>query len=262
MTDYRTDRPNEASPHSLPALDAHAHLAPDVTPAQAKALGRCHVFAVTRTLEEAAHVRGHPAPMLTWGLGTHPGVPAARDNFERRRFAALLPSFALVGEVGLDRRAGHHEQQLAILTSVLQLCVDQPVLISVHSAGRPTEVLDLLAQRPHPGTILHWWSSDLPSLVQAIDSDAYFSVNAGMNQQMLARIPLDRILTETDFPARATRSRRPGDTEPIEHALAEAHNMTVTEIRHRIWVNLRRIATRAEVLDRLGDTLADRLLSL
>lgn len=262
MTNPGTGRSDAAAPHTLPTLDAHAHLAPDVTPAQAKALGRCQVFAVTRTLEEAAHVQGHPAPMLTWGLGTHPGVAGARESFERRRFAALLPSFALVGEVGLDRRAGHHEQQLAILTSVLHLCADQPVLISVHSAGRPTEVLDLLAQRPHPGTILHWWSSDLHTLDAAIDSDVYFSVNAGMNQQTLARIPLDRALTETDFPASATRSLRPGDTDLIERQLADIHRMTVPEVRHHIWVNLRRIAIRAEVLDRLGEALTDQLLSL
>lgn len=253
---YRTEAPTP------PALDTHAHLAPDVTPAQVRALGPCHVFAVTRSLEEAAHVERHPAPSLTWGLGVHPGVATARDSYERRRFAALLPSFALVGEVGLDGRAGHREQQVAILRSVLQLCTGQPVLISVHSAGRSNEVLDLLADSPHPGTILHWWNAAGSALDAAIASDAYFSVNAAMSSMVLANIPLDRVLTETDFPARGTGSRRPGDTRRIEEQLAALHQMTVGEVRHRVWVNLRRLAVRAAVLDRLGDSLADLLLSI
>jgi TatD DNase family protein len=254
--------PGLNEPPPLPALDAHAHLAPDVTPAQVRALGHCHVFAVTRSLEEAAHVQKHPAPSLTWGLGVHPGAASARDTFERQRFTALLPSFALVGEIGMDRRAGHREQQAAILRSILQMCTDQPVLLSVHSAGQSAETLELLAETPHPGTILHWWNTDGPTLDTAIATDAYFSVNAAMSSTMLARIPIDRVLTETDFPARATSSRRPGDTRRIEEELAMVHQMTVTEVRHRVWVNLRRLAVRAAVLDRLGDNLADQLLSM
>jgi TatD DNase family protein len=249
-------------PAAMPRLDAHAHLAPDVTPTQVRALGDCHVFAVTRTLEEAAHVRSHPAPMLTWGLGAHPGVAASRDRFSTRTFAQLLPHFSLVGEIGLHRRAGHLDQQTANLREILRICADHPVLLSIHSSGLPAATLCLLAEQPHPGVILHWWSSNERDLDDAIASGAYFSVNAAMNSSVLSRIPADRILTETDFPARKVAADRPGDTARIEQSLADIHTVSAAEIRRRVWVNLRRLAIRAHALDRLPDALADRLLSI
>lgn len=245
----------------LPRLDAHAHLAPDVTPAQVHALGDSHVFAVTRTLEEATHVQAHPAPTLTWGLGVHPGVPSAHDRFDARVFAQLLPSFGLVGEIGLDSRAGQLAKQTDTLRQILRMCADQPVLLSLHSAGAPAALLDLLTEQPHPGVILHWWTSK-PYLDAAIAADAYFSVNAAMHPSVLARIPRDRVLAETDFPARRTGARRPADTDGIEQQLAEIHAASIAEIRHQIWVNMRRLAIRAQALDRLSEKLADRLLSM
>jgi len=83
-------------------LDCHAHIAPDVTSAQLTSLGEAHVFAMTRSFDEAAAVVTRYDPVLTWGLGVHPGVPAARAAYDSERFRSLLPRFALVGEMGLD----------------------------------------------------------------------------------------------------------------------------------------------------------------
>src|SRR5699024_12477646 len=84
----------------LPALDAHAHIAPDVTPAQIAALGQSVVFAMTRSLDEARQVRNRRDPALVWGVGVHPGVAAERAAWDSKEFTDLLGSFALVGEIG------------------------------------------------------------------------------------------------------------------------------------------------------------------
>ena len=258
---YAGDSTLPGSP-GLPRLDTHAHLAPDVTPAQVAALGECHVFAVTRTLEEAAHVKAHPAPTLTWGIGVHPGLTASRDSFDARAFVRLLPAFGLVGEIGLDQQAGRLPQQIAILRHILRICADQPVLLSVHSSGQSAALLELLAEHPHPGVILHWWRSTTHELETALETGAYFSVNAAMEPMVLSSIPLARVVTETDFPAGRTGARMPGDTDSIEGQLAAIHDLSPIEIRHRLWVNLRRLVIRAEALDRLAEPLVDRLLSL
>ena len=124
-----------STPHVLPALDCHAHIASDVTQRQLAALGDAQVFAMTRSLDEAEDVATRQDRALTWGLGVHPGVASARASFDPDRFRALLPRFAIVGEVGLDLRAARQDG-LRIFADVLQACNDQPVLISVHSAGR------------------------------------------------------------------------------------------------------------------------------
>ena len=151
----------------LPALDCHAHIAPDVTHSQLATLGHSHVFAVTRSLSEARLVMNRDDRGLTWGIGVHPAVATARAEYNPEVFRQLLPRFALVGEVGLDRRGARDEQE-QILSDVLDACDGKPVMISIHSTGRTREVLDLVKQRAHPGVILHWFLGTSSELTEAM----------------------------------------------------------------------------------------------
>lgn len=243
----------------LPTFDAHAHIATDVTSDQVRELGHSYTFAVTRSLAEAHHVPTRYAHKLTWGAGVHPGVATAQANYDESTFAALLPRFSLVGEIGLDRRAGHLDKQAKTLASILHVAAEEPVLLSLHSNGATTLLVDLLEKRPHPGTILHWWTDDGPALDRAVATGAYFSVNAAMHLNIIGRLPIDRVLTETDYPARRAGGRKPGDTRRIESILATTWALPEIEVRRRIWANLRRLATSAGALDRLPEALVDRL---
>lgn len=248
-----------ASLDGLPSLDAHAHIDSTVTTRQVAALGHSHTFAVTRSLDEARRVPRWSADRLTWGLGVHPGVKTAQATYTAADFAALLPKFALIGEIGLDKRAGDLTAQTDVLTSVLAIAADHPVLLSVHSAGAAEPLLETLHKHPHPGVIFHWWTDSGPALERAIATGAYFSVNAAVQPDILNRIPDDRILTETDFPAKRAEARRPGDTDSVERLLSKHWQTGPQATRHRIWANLRRLAARAEALDRLSEALADIL---
>lgn len=258
MTDPGSDI---LDPYALPALDCHAHIAPDVTRPQLKTLGRSHVFAMTRSVYEASSVVTRTDPGLTWGLGVHPGLAAARSAYDPDEFRHLLTSFALVGEVGLDKRASQDDQS-RILEDVMRACDDEPVFVSIHSTGMTSAIAELIHQHRHPGTILHWWLGSPADTERAITAGAYFSVNAAMDDQRLAALPRNRVLPETDFPARSTRGRRPGDIEPLETRLAEIWKMTVHEVRQQWWTNLRQAAVRSGALDRVGDSLADLLLTV
>jgi TatD DNase family protein len=243
-----------------PALDCHAHVAADVTPAQVRALGGAYVFAVTRALAEANQVRQRHDANLFWGLGVHPGLAVARAAWDPKWFAALLPDFALVGEIGLDRRVGDLPSQRVILREILRQCSDQQVLLSIHSTGVTAEVIDLLLEYPHPGAILHWFLGTSDEIKAATQAGAYFSVNSGMSPTALAAIPDDRILPETDYPARRTRAKGPADVTAVERSISEVWGVTPDETRTRLWRNLRELAIAARVLDRLPDALGDVLL--
>jgi len=246
----------------LPSLDTHAHIDPTVTTRQVAALGHSHTFAVTRSLDEARQVPRWTADRLTWGIGVHPAVKEAQQAYEPATFAALLPKFSVVGEVGLDKRAGNLPDQIKTLTSILQIAAGHPVLLSLHSTGAADQLLDVLERHPHPGAILHWWTDAGPALDRAIATGAYFSVNASMRRSLIDRIPADRLLPETDFPASRAGERRPGDTTKIEALLSEDWETAPQTTRHRLWVNLRRLATRAGALDRLPEPLGDILESV
>lgn len=245
----------------LPALDCHAHIAPDVTDQQLATLGEAYVFAMTRSLEEAASVASRHDPVLTWGIGVHPGVSAARSAYDPDRFRTLLPRFALVGEVGLDRRAGRNEQ-VRILTDIMDACSCRPVLLSVHSTGQTAEVVDLVQRYQHPGVILHWFLGTEDQRVRALSAGAYLSVNEAMSDTLLEAVPMDRLLPETDFPARQVRAHLPGSVTSLEQRLSRLWGLSAVEVRHQLWANLKTIAIVSGTIDVVSEELASRLLAV
>ena len=245
----------------LPTLDCHAHIAPDVTHSQLATLGHSHVFAVTRSLSEARLVMNRDDRGLTWGIGVHPAVATARAEYNPEVFRQLLPQFALVGEVGLDRR-GTRDEQERILGDVLGACDGKSVMISIHSTGRTREVLDLVKQRPHPGVILHWFLGTSSELTEAVRLGTYFSVNSAMSDALLAAMPRDRVLPETDFPARQVRARTPGETTALEKRLATLWRISDQETRHQLWTNLKRLAVVSGAINVVSESLADTLLTV
>jgi TatD DNase family protein len=65
-------------------LDAHAHIEPDIAPAELAALRSC-VIAVTRTLDEYAQTRDRPDRCVVWGAGCHPGLAREVKGFSASR---------------------------------------------------------------------------------------------------------------------------------------------------------------------------------
>lgn len=250
------------SSSDLPALDAHAHISPDVTPAQVAALGQSVVFAMTRSLDEAHQVKNRRDSALVWGIGVHPGVAAAREAWDSKQFTDLLDSFALVGEIGLDRRGGELERQRLIFKDVLSIVRSEPVLVSIHSSGLATEVVEHLQAAGVRSAILHWFNGDSADVADAVETDAYFSVNAAMSEDQIRQLPPDRVLCETDFPSRKIRARKPADIERIEHMLSKTWNKTPEEVRARTWWNLRTLSERSGAIERLPEAVADTLLYL
>ena len=240
----------------LPALDCHAHVAPDVTAKQLSTLNGAFVFAMTRSLQEAAAVRRRLDPELLWGTGVHPGLSGALASFDRDEFAAQLDSFCLVGEVGLDRR-GSLAQQQEVLAAILEVASARPVLFSVHSTGRTGAVLDVIERRPHPGVILHWFLGTSDEIERACRLGCYFSINAAMPDDIVSRLPADRILPETDFPSSRSRTgaARPGDIARLETRISELGIAPIFDVRSLWYRNLGALATRVKAIPLLPPTL-------
>lgn len=246
--------------HQLPALDCHAHIAPDVTQRQLAVLGEATVFAVTRDLDEAELVTKRQDSKLVWGLGVHPAVPSALAAYDPDRLRALLPRFAFIGEVGLDRRTPLEDGR-RVFTDILAACRDQPVLISVHGTGRVAAVLDEIENQKHLGMILHWFTGHPRDLSRALELELYFSVNNAMHDTLIQAIPQDRVLPETDYPARKVHAQRPGHVEPLEERLGGLWNESVPDVRHRLWCNLKRLVIDSGAIETLPEHIADTVLA-
>ena len=81
--------------------------------------------------------------------------------------------------------------------------------------------------------------------------------SSARRRDLLARIPLDRVLPETDHPFgdKGRGPRRPGGIGPVEAALAEVHGLRTGEIRTRTRKNLASIVQET----RTGRLLPERV---
>lgn len=223
-------------------IDLHAHVDADISASDLTDLGAL-IFAATRSLDEAERVLQRRDAWTVWGVGCHPGLVGAQKTFEADRFAALSARTAYVSEVGLDGKSRvPMDTQRATLAAVLRVLQTTPRITSIHSFAATDGVLDCLTERPIHGAVLHWWLGDAAQTRRAVELGCFFSINAAMLRQpdLVSRLPLDRVLPETDHPfgdRSGGRGRRPGRVDDVEQALAQIHQLTPEVVRRITWRN-------------------------
>jgi TatD DNase family protein len=143
------------------------------------------------------------------GLGLHPEVAEAKQG-EEDLLVQLIASARFIGEIGLDGSSRFKRSlplQVRIFTSAIAECQRQGGrVMSIHSRGAETRVLDILEAHPGAGTpVLHWFSGNRAELQRAIRLGCWFSVGPAMlagakGRAHLSEMPLNRVLPETDGP--------------------------------------------------------------
>jgi TatD DNase family protein len=165
-------------------------------------------------------------------------------SFSQGRFADLLDRTPFAGELGLDGTSRVPAmRQRKTLRTALEVLAEKPRIVSLHSYAATTTVLGELEAIPVRGTILHWWLGEPAQTRRAIDLGCFFSINEAMvrRPKLLAELPLERVLTETDHPFGNRHSpgeRRPGNVAAVELALAQRYGLSPAELRQRVWSNL------------------------
>ncbi|MGE3842610.1 MAG: Qat anti-phage system TatD family nuclease QatD [Vicinamibacterales bacterium] len=185
-------------------------------------------------------------------LGFHPQLALERVK-EIGLFAELLPRTRFVGEVGLDGtpefRASWHAQ-VEIFERILRLCADRGGrILTLHSRRATEPVLDRIEAVPDAGTpVLHWFSGSAGELRRAIDLGCWFSVGPSMlagkrGRALAARMPRDRVLTESDGPFGQVESRSafPWDVDRAVRVLAEIWGLDVRGAEQQLENNLDRL---------------------
>ncbi|GAA1914783.1 TatD family hydrolase [Microbacterium aoyamense] len=196
--------------------------------------------------------------MTVWGVGCHPGLASAQEEFDRKRFSSLIRTTPFVSEVGLDRRS-----KVPMLTQektfrvILQELTQSPRIASIHNSGACHLVLELLEEVPIKGVVLHWWRGTPAQTDRAVALGCWFSINAaGMKYTAdVARIPRDRILTETDHPSgdrSAPAPRQPGAVADVETALARVYGTPSADVRRQVWRNFKTLAEEVDVVELLS----------
>jgi TatD DNase family protein len=226
----------------LPTLDAHAHIDARRHAGQLDGCGA--VLAQTLSLDEAARSVVRREPNVTWGAGCHPRQRAGQQAFDPYRYRELVAQTAVAGEVGLDAGAGPEwETQLSTFRAILRIVAEQPRILSIHSFRATRQVLDELRRTPVVTPILHWWTGRADETSEAVERGCYFSVHSAVARRSVwrSRVPLERILVESDHGWSDPPAAIPLRVAWVEHLLAQRYAMTPGELRAAGWRNLRAI---------------------
>lgn len=248
--------------HAFPPLDVHTHVSATIAERELLSL-RAVLLVATRTLAEHAATTTRTDPLAIWGVGLHPGVPAAAREFDDKLLRRQLNQTPLLSEVGLERRSRvPFAEQQKVFQAALDAHDENACIASVHSSGRTADVIDILDGHRCSTVVLHWWRGSADETRAAIELGCYFSINPKEPQDgsILGLLPVDRILTETDHPYgdEGQPESKPGATEEVEQRLNPARP---SEARRQVWSNFRRLVDAARAMERLPPKVAGLALA-
>src|SRR6185312_4649932 len=147
--------------------------------------------------------------------------------------------------------------QKEVFTQILRECarVGDKVL-SVHSVRAAGAVLDLVSEHlpaDRGRVVLHWFTGSPSEARRAVELGCYFSINAEMlrndrHRKMIATLPANQLLTETDGPFTKIdeRTATPSDVAATVKALAELTGTTANDLAASIRANLARLVAADE----------------
>lgn len=168
-------------------------------------------------------------------LGFHP--LAVKGNLhELELFARLLPTADYIGEVGLDfspEGRSSKDDQLRVFSEIIESLSKLTKFISIHSRDASDEVLSILENFGVRKAVFHWYSGGLKCLDRAVDFGCFFSINPSMiatdkGRAIIARVPRNRVLTETDGPY-VKISRRAAHPRDVKNVIAHLSRVWISD---------------------------------
>ena len=236
-------------------IDTHYHLEAAANPirvAESIESNRILTVAVTSLPSTYESLRVHVGRYryIRPALGLHP-LLAAQNATQLEEFDALKRTTSFIGEVGLDfSREGRssRQDQIAVFRALLESIRGLGHFLTVHSRGAEGVVLDLVQQVGVGPVVFHWYSGPLGTLDELLTLGHYCSVNPAMirsakGQQIVARIPPERVLTETDGPyvSGQGRAATPTDVALVVEYLSSVWSASPQKVDRMVQVNFRRL---------------------
>jgi TatD DNase family protein len=188
-------------------------------------------------------------------LGIHPWNVSALRESEFQKILKLISeqkqnkAVLAIGEVGLDYKyASIWNEQVMVFNEMLKLAekLDLPAII--HSRGTTAQIVEMLPSYNVKKVLLHWFSNPISVLSKVVENGYYITEGppaAYSNgiREVVRRIPLENLLTETDGPVRYWkkpfdgRMTTPAFIPTVVKAIAEVKKMSEVDVSERIIKN-------------------------
>jgi len=189
-------------------------------------------------------------------LGWHPNYTAEYDPATLSLLRSLLadPKVLALGEIGLDYHWDYapRDVQHRALRDQLQLARELEMPVVFHAREAYSDLLDVLESEPPMPYLFHCFVGDSTEADRAARLGAYFGVDgpvtyksAATLREVLAGVPRDRLVVETDAPYMSPvphrgKPNRPAYVAHVNAGLATALGLQPDECAELTTANARR----------------------
>ncbi|WP_406700232.1 TatD family hydrolase [Singulisphaera sp. Ch08] len=253
-----------------PALiDTHAHLEdprlrgdlPAVLE-RARNAGVCQIVAIGTTANDsesvAAIAREHEGVFAAVGIHPNDAFEATPEDWQRVLALLESPNVVALGETGLDRHWDRtpFAQQQEWFDRHLKLGLESGLPLVIHCRESQQDLIAQLNRFKAPvNGVLHSFTGSWEDAQAFLDLGLHISF-AGMVtftnrtldslREVAARVPLDRLLVETDSPYLTPHPHRGSTNEPARvtftaERLAQVHGLSLLELAQITTFNARRL---------------------
>ena len=193
--------------------------------------------------------------MVYAALGIHPWNVNTLTEEELQQTIELIAekkqkkALIAIGEIGLDYKYMKiWDKQLVVFTEMLRLAekLDLPAII--HSRGTTAQIVEMLPSYNLKKVLLHWFSNPISVLSKVVDNGYYITegpptLYSNGIREVVKRIPLTNLLTETDGPVRFFKHpfngkrTTPAFIPSVVEAIAEIKKLDVAGVAEQIMRN-------------------------
>ncbi len=198
-----------------------------------QANGVTHALCVNVTMEARTQVLALAEKYDNFfaSVGVHPDYPSTAENPVYEPSVAELvdyakhPKIVAIGETGLDyfRLTGDLEWQRSRFRTHIRAAVQAKKPLIIHTRASSTDTIALMKEEgaERCSGVMHCFTEDWETAKAALDLGFYISIsgiatfkNAESVRDVAKRVPLDRLLVETDAPYLAPMPHRGKTNEP------------------------------------------------
>lgn len=214
-----------------------------------------HMLCVCVSLAEFEQMRAQVAafPMVSISCGEHPLHQQDKVAAELLLEKCSSKDVVAVGETGLDyfyAPEAKLSQQDAFVSHIdVAKALNKPLIIHTRDARADTIALMRSHQADSPGGVLHCFTEDYDTAKAALDLGFYISIsgimtfrNADELRSVVKKLPLDRLLIETDAPYLAPvpfrgKTNQPAYVTAVAQAVAEVKGVSLQQLAQHTTAN-------------------------
>ncbi len=245
-------------------IDAHTHLdrgpgteAELVAAARAAGVGRILTIGMDSASCHAALSAANEYPEVFAAVGRHPNVAGGYDDAatDELRDLAAHPRVLAIGETGLDRYrdSAPREDQARAFAAQIDLAREAGKPLVIHTRAAEQETIDALAGRAAGLEVLLHCFSMPERLQECLDHGWWISFAGNVTYpkaealaEAAVRVPLDRLLVETDAPYLTPQAVRKERNQPayVVHTarfIAERRGLAYEELEAAVEANAARL---------------------